>query len=193
MFYLFETIILMENEKPTLIHQGLKFGLILGFVQIATTTLLYVIDKNLLVNYKLMLLILVINVTLMVWPVRNYKKINEGTISFKDAFVICLLTVAGGLLLGTVFNYVLYNIVDTGLSDFIKDRSIEKTAALLERFGTPQEDIEKSIASIEAQDFNMSPSKLGGQLFQGVLLGSIPAIIIAAILRTKTKPVDDIQ
>jgi hypothetical protein len=183
----------MENDKPTLINQGLKFGLVMGFVQIAIYTLLYIIDKNLLVDFKVMLVILVINIVLMVWPVRNYKKMNGGTIQFKDAFVICLLTIAGGILLGTVFNYFLYNIIDPGLSDFIKERSIEKTAALMERFGASQDDIDKTIAEVEAKDFNMSPSKLGGQFFQGVLFGCIPALIIAAILRTKTKSVDEIQ
>lgn len=182
----------MEN-KPTIMNQGLKFGLINGFIQIAIYTLLYILDKNLLVDFKVLLGVLVINITLMVWPVRDYKKINGGVITFKDAFFICLLTIVGGSLLIIVFNYFLYNVIDPGLADFIKEQSIEKTVGFMERMGVPQEEIEKGIARIEDQDFKMTPSKLGAQFLQTVLFGCIPALIIAAILRTKTQPVDDIQ
>lgn len=183
----------MENDKPTIVNQGLKFGLIMGFIQIAIYTLLYIIDKELLVDFKLMIAILIINIVLMVWPVRDYKKQNGGTITFKDAFVICLLTIAGGSLLFIIFNYFLYNIIDPGLADFMKERSIEKTAAFMEKMGVSQDEIEKGIARIEDQDFKMSPTKLGAQYLQTVIFGCIPALIIAAILRTKTQPVDDIQ
>jgi hypothetical protein len=193
MFYLLQTILTMENNKPTLVNQGMKFGLIMGFIQIAIYTLLYIIDKNLLVDFAVLGVIFVINVALMVWPVRNYKKLNGGTITFKDAFVICLVTIAGGTLLGIVFNYFLYNVIDPGLADFIKERVMEKTVAFMEKMGTPQEAMEKAMADMEQQDFHMSPSKLGMQYIQAVLFGCIPALIIAAILRTKTKPVDDIQ
>jgi hypothetical protein len=193
MFYLLKTKETMENNKPTLLNQGMKFGLIMGFTQIAIYTLLYIIDKNLLVDFKIMLVILAINIALMVWPVRDYKKMNEGVITFKDAFMICFIAIAGGLLLGTVFNYFLYNIIDPGLADFIKEKSIEKTAAIMERFGASQDDIEKGLAGIEQQDFHMTPAKLGGTFLQGMIFGAIPALIIAAIMRTKTQPIDDIQ
>jgi hypothetical protein len=183
----------MENDKPTIMNQGLKFGLIMGFIQIAIYTLLYIVDKNLMVDFKVGLGIMIINIVLMVWPVRDYKKMNGGTITFKDAFIICVLTIAGGSLLYIIFSYFLYNIIDPSLADFIKEQSIEKTAGFMERMGVPQEEIEKGIARIEAQDFKMSPAKLSGTFFQTVLFGCIPALIIAAILRTKTQPVDDIQ
>jgi hypothetical protein len=118
---------------------------------------------------------------------------NDGIITFKDAFLICFIAIAGGILLGTVFNYFLYNIIDPGLADFIKEKSIEKTAALMERFGASQDVIEKGLADVEKQDFHMTPSKLGVTFLQGSIFGAIPALIIAAIMRTKTKPVDDIQ
>ena len=182
----------MEN-KPTIMNQGLKFGLINGFIQIAIYTILYIINKNLLVDFKVLLGILVISIALMVWPVRDYIKLIGGNITFKDAFFICLITIAGGSLLIIIFNYFLYNIIDPGLADFIKEQSIEKTVGFMERMGVPQDEIEKGIARIEEQDFKMTPSKLGAQFIQTVLFGCIPALIIAAILRTKKQPVDDIQ
>lgn len=183
----------METEKTTIVNQGLKFGLIMGFVQIAITLVLYMVNKELLVDFKILLLLLVVSIALMVWPVRNYKKLNDDTITFRDAFLVCLIAIAGGSLLSTVFNYVLYNLIDPSLSEFIKERTIEKTVGFMEKMGTPQEDIERAVGPLLEQDFKMTPAKLGGQWFQSVLFGCIPALIIAAVLRTKTKPVDDIQ
>jgi hypothetical protein len=183
----------MNTIQQSILNQGMRFGLIMGFVQVAATLLLYIINKNLLVDFKILALLMVINIALMVWPVRNFKRANNNTIDFKNAFFICLLTIAGGTLVGIVFNYVLYNIIDTGLADFIKERTIEKTVGFMERMGTSQEDIEKAIAPIEEQDFRMTPAKLGGQYIQAIIFGAIPALIIAAILRTKKKPLDEIQ
>ena len=183
----------MEIQKPTLVNQGLKFGLIMGFIQIAVTLLLYIIDKNLLVDFKIIFVLLLLAIVLMVLPVRAYKKQNNGSILFSEAFYICLIAIAGGTLLGNVFSYFLYNIIDPTLPEFIKEQTIEKTVAFMERMGTPQEDIEKGIAPLLEQDFNMTPAKLGGMFFQSVLFGAIPALIIAAIMRTRVKPLDDIQ
>lgn len=183
----------MDTQKPTLFHQGMKFGLILGFTQVVISLILYMIDKNLMVSFSVGAIMLIISIVLMVLPVRNYKSLNGGVIDFKEAFLICLITIAGGLLVTTVFNYLLYNVIDTGLADFIKEKSIEKTVALMEKLGSSQEDIEKGIAPLQAQDFSQSPARLGSQYFTSVLFGAIPALIIAAILRTKNKPVDDIQ
>lgn len=182
----------MEVQKPTLLQQGMKFGLILGFTQVVVYLLLYVIDKNLLVSFGVGAMIMVLSIILMVLPVRNYKSIT-GVITFKEAFVICLITIAGALLITTVFNYILYNIIDTTLAEFIKENVIGKTASMMEKFGAPQEEIEKQITKLQAEDYSQSPGRLGIQYMSGVLFGAIPALIIAAILRTKNKPVDDIQ
>ena len=41
----------MDTQKPTLLNQGMKYGLILGFAQVVVYLLLYAIDKNLLVSF----------------------------------------------------------------------------------------------------------------------------------------------
>ncbi|MES2559585.1 MAG: DUF4199 domain-containing protein [Bacteroidota bacterium] len=183
----------MDAQKPTLLHQGMKFGLILGFTQVVIYLLLYAIDKNLLVSFAVGGVMIVISIVLMVLPARNYKSLNGGSIDFKEAFLICLITFAGGALVTTVFNYVLYNLIDPSLSEFIKEKAIEKTVTLMEKFSSSQEDIEKAIAPLQEQDFSQSPARLGSQYISSVLFGAIPSLIIALIVRTKNKPLDEIQ
>jgi hypothetical protein len=174
-----------ENKLSGLMNHGLKYGLILGFTQVAITLLLYIVDKTLMVSFITNIIIMVIYITLMVLPARSYKKQQGGIISFRDAFFVCLLTIAGGTLIMVVFNYFLYNFIDPGLADFIKNQAIEKTVSLMEKFGSSAEDIDKAIKPLTQEDFTMTPSKLLGQYFQTVLIGAIPALIIAAIIRSK--------
>jgi hypothetical protein len=76
----------MENDKPTILNQGMKFGLILGLTQIAISLLLYLIDKTLLVSMWVGFTILVISIVLMVLPVKSFKKMQGGIITFKGCF-----------------------------------------------------------------------------------------------------------
>jgi tetrahydromethanopterin S-methyltransferase subunit G len=181
----------MENDKPTILNQGMKFGLILGLTQIAISLLLYLIDKTLLVSMWVGFTILVISIVLMVLPVKSFKKMQGGIITFKDAFLVCLATVICSLLITSIFNFVLYNVIDPTLADFIKQESIEKMASFMEKFGTPAEEIDKAITKIEAEDMSMSPARIGKSFIFGILFSAVVALIIAAIIRTKTQPVDD--
>jgi tetrahydromethanopterin S-methyltransferase subunit G len=85
----------------------------------------------------------------------------------------------------------LYNVIDPTLADFIKQESIEKMASFMEKFGTPAEEIDKAITKIEAEDMSMSPARIGKSFIFGILFSAVVALIIAAIIRTKTQPVDD--
>jgi hypothetical protein len=183
----------MDNDKPTIVNQGLKFGLILGFANIAIYLLIYIIDRQLLVSGWIGAFVLLVNVVLMIWPVKNYKNIQGGVITFRDAFLVCFITLAGASLLSSVFNFVLYNIIDPTLPEFIKEKTIETTVSLMEKFNAPQEELDKAVEKLQAEDFSQNPGRIGKQYFGAVLFQTIPALIIAAVMRTKTKPVDDIQ
>lgn len=181
----------MEN-KPRISDLALRYGLILGFAQIAINLILYIIDKELMVSFWVGLLTLAVSIIIIVMPVRQFKRDN-GSILFKEAFLICLITMAGAGLISTVFNYVLYNIIDPDLSTFIKEQTIQKTVSVMEKFGASEEDIAKSIEGMNQQDFSFSAKRLGSQYLWAIVFSSIPALIIAAIMRTKQKPFDDTQ
>jgi phosphatidylglycerophosphate synthase len=183
----------METNKPTIVNHGLKYGLILGFIQIAIMLLLYIVDKALMVKWWIAIVSLVLLIVMLVMAVKSYKKQQNNTINFKDAFVLTLIVGVSALILNLIFNYLLYNVIDPSLPEFIKQKAIENTMSMMEKFGADENAMNKALEQLETQDFSQGPSKLGMQLIWGVVFDAIFALIIAAIMRTKQKPVDDIQ
>jgi hypothetical protein len=183
----------METQKNRLIQHGLQWGLILALVNIAIQAISYMINKQWLVSFWLGGISLVINIILLIIPVIKYRKELGGYIDFKNAFFVCLLVYLGSSLISTVFQYVLYNIIDPELSTYVKEKVLESTSSMMEKFGTPQEDMEKALADIEKQDFSQTPAKLGKQFLWGILFGGIISLIIAAILRKQPKIEDTIS
>ncbi len=180
----------MENQSKANIEHALKWGLILGMVNIAIYLLCYVIDKNILTQWWLGVGTLVINITLMIIPVTTKRKELGGLISFKDAFIICFVVLAGGALLQSVFNYVLYNLIDPSLSNFIKEKTIETTANMMEKFGAPQEQIDKTLSDMQNQDMSQNPARIGQQYLVMLLINAVISSIIAAIFKKNPKVTD---
>lgn len=180
------------ETKSRISDLALRYGLILGFVHIAINLLMYMIDKELMVSFWPGLIILTISITIIVMPIKQYKHEN-GNLLFKEAFLIAMITMAGSGLIGTVFTYILHNFIDPELSGFIKEQTIQKTVTMLEKFGTSEEDIARTIEDMSKQDFGFSASRVGTQFLWAILFSTIPASIIAAIMRTKQKPFEDTQ
>jgi tetrahydromethanopterin S-methyltransferase subunit G len=177
----------METENKSNIEHALKWGLILGMANIFIYLIAYIIDKSILTQWWMGLASLAINITLMIIPVTSKRKELGGFITFKDAFLICFIVIAGGALLQSVFNYVLYNLIDPGLSEYVKEKAIESATSMMEKFGAPQEEMEKAIEKLQNEDFSQTPARIGKQYAFGLLFGAVLALIVAAIFKKQPK------
>ncbi|MCE2788174.1 MAG: DUF4199 domain-containing protein [Bacteroidota bacterium] len=177
----------MENQKPNIVQHAMKFGFIMGLFNILVQLAIYLIDKALLVSFSIGIITMIINLILVIYPVRLYRKELEGFISFKEAFIIGLIVFAGSGLITIIFQYLLYNLIDPQLPDYIKEKAIEKTVGLMERFGAGQEEIAKAIEPLEKEDFHQTPSKLGSSYLSNVLIGAVLSLVIAALTRKAPK------
>ena len=92
-------------------------------------------------------------------------------------------------LIQTVFNYVLLKYIDTSFRDELTRLTLEKTEALLRRFGAPESEIEKTLeAAGNADSYSIKNLILGFGMM--CILFFLISLIIAAIVK-KTKPVFD--
>ena len=182
----------METQTKANVEHALKWGLILGMINIVVYLLVYLIAKDLIVNMWFGLSLLVANIFLLILPVTSKRKELGGLISFNDAFIICMLVFTGSALLQSIFNYVLYNLIDGGLSEFIKQKTIENTVSMMEKFGAPQDSIDKTLNDLQNQDFSQSPARIGKQFLVMIIMGGIISLILAAILK-KTPKVTDFE
>lgn len=181
----------MENRQ-TLTQHGLKWGLISGLIGIIMYTLVYAINRGYLVSFGVGALMLLVNILLLVYPIYLYRKENGGLLTFKDAFLLSMFIFAGSSLLSTLYQFVLYNVIDPTLPEFIKNSTLEKTAAMMEKFGADQEAMDLTMEELNNQDFNFSGSRMAQTYFWGLLFGAFISLIVAAIFRKQPKPQDHI-
>jgi hypothetical protein len=180
----------MENTNTSTFQVALKWGLIIGLIDIVINLVAYLINRSLLVSFWLGGSVLVVNVVMMVIAVKNRKQQLDGQIQFGEAFLFTFVTALGALFLSLVYNYVLYNFIDTGLTDYIKEQAIEKAQAMMEKFNASAEDIDKAISKMQEEDMSQTPSKILIGMLWGSLFNAIPSLIIAAIFKTKKASAD---
>ncbi len=172
-------------EKPSLVQTGIKYGLILGFVNIGLNLILYFFNKEYMISFTYMFVILLVGIVITVLCVREWKRENGNIISFANAFLLCMLCVAIGNLLYTIYDYILYNFIDKELAGYLKEKVLDKTVGMMEKWGAPQESIDQTIEKMEREDFSRSGLSSLTNYLKGMLFQLIPALIIAAIMKKK--------
>ncbi len=164
---------------------GVAYGVILGFVSILITTIVYSVDINLFLSGWTTFVKVTAFLTIMILLLSKTKKELNGFFSFKEAFTTYFIAASISLLLATLFEIILFNLIDPSLKDSIKEMSLKFTVNLMEKIGAKQSEINKAIQKVQETDqFSI------GQLFQGyfiyLVMASIPGLILAAFFKTKT-------
>lgn len=173
----------MENSvKSNAINYGLYLGGLLALITVA----IYAIDLNLMVNMWLGIGLLIVTIGFGIVSTAKLKSIQEGFLSFKEAFSSYFITVAIGILISTIISAILFNFIDPDAAEFIKEKTVEVTISMMEGFGAPAESIAEAVEKIEAQNQYGLVSILK-QLAWGFLFQAIIGLIVAAIMK-KTNP-----
>src|SRR5215204_5405049 len=113
-----------ENEKSTLTSNAIKHGVILGVISIVLTLVYYVVDYTLLATIKIALLSLLIFLGYGIYAGIGYRKEIGGFISFKNAFLHGFIVFALSAFISTIFNILLYTVVDPELGQKLTDVSV---------------------------------------------------------------------
>ena len=78
---------------------------------------------------------------------------------------------------------LLYNVIDKGLAEQMKELTIEQTENMLEKFNVPEDQIEEQMEKIEKSDFNQSPRALITSWMISVVFGLFLALIASAFTK----------
>lgn len=176
----------METQENTF-KETLKFGVILGFVQISLTILMYLIDINLLVGFKGAGIRLLLVAILVIFFAIRIRTLQGGFMTFGGGFKAMFIMGLIGMLMETTLMYALYNFIDTDLAEQTKQITINTTQEMLEKFNVPADQMEKSMEEIEKQDFSYSILKVIQAIFGSTVVGSGFSAIVAAIIKKESK------
>lgn len=164
----------------------LKFGLLIGVINIIIGLLIYIVDVTLMVTWWIGISILVINFCLVLYAGFSYRKSLGGFLSFKNAFVFLFLTLVLSGFLGLLFNMLLFNVLDPGLGEVLTDESVKQVVAMMESFGTPEEDIDRAMEEARANASGQFSLVGSIKTYLWSFIGyAIAALIAGAIVKRK--------
>ena len=178
-------------EKNNLFNHALKFGFIIGIINIIIGVLAYMIGEALMVKWWFGLLIIVINIALVVYSGNQFRSSLGGFMNFKKAFSVTFLTLLFAGVIGTAFNILLYHVIDPELPSRLLKAALEQSERMMTNLGAPADRIDEQMAVLEGR--LEGQFTLWGQLKAfgiGIIVYAVLSLILGAILK-KSEKVED--
>ena len=134
-----------ENaQSPSLMSHAVRSGVILAAISIVITLVVYLIDASMLVSFWMILLLLV-SLALVIYFGIQYRNQVGGFIGFGSAWKHGFFTLAIAGLIGTLFNLLLYNVIDPELPAYLTDVAAENAETMTRNFGGDQSVIDQAV------------------------------------------------
>jgi len=174
------------NLRQTFIRQGLM----LGFLQVAGYYFIYFINRSLLADFWVGLVLLLVIAIYPIIVAVKFRKQNDGYLSLREGFqLVFMISVIRGLI-ATAFTLILFFVIDPSLEKYVNEKIIENTTRMMQRFGQTEEQMQVAIDRLRAKESQFSiKSQLQGFGF-GLVISAFFSLIVALILK-KVKPIFD--
>lgn len=173
-----------ENDQVSgqLTHAA-RNGLLMGFVSIVLTLLIYMVDISIMVEWTFSLFSFLLFAILTVIFGRGYRAQVGGFLSYSESFQYAFIVIAVSGLIGLMFNIILFNIIDPELPETMTRLVIETQEKMLMNFGASDDMIDDTLEAMErdmpAQYTPMGQLKSSWAVVLGAaILGAITAIFI---------------
>ncbi|MBL7865096.1 MAG: DUF4199 domain-containing protein [Cyclobacteriaceae bacterium] len=179
-----------QNAAPTLMSHALKHGIILGVISIILVVVCYVVAFSFMVTFKFIAIVLLICLGYVIYAGINYRNEIGGYMGYGQAFQHGILIMLVSGVLGTLFNLLLYNIVDPELGQKMTDAIIANTEEMMANFGAPQASIDQTIEGMRTempQQFTPVGQLIG---FGKAIIGYVIIALITSLFVRKNVPVE---
>ena len=163
---------------------GLSFGLISGVVSVLITAILYSVNLNLFLSGWITFLKISLFISFAITLILTTKKELQNNLGFKDTFTTYFLFAVTSLLISTLFEVILFNLIDPSLKETLKEMSIKYAVELLQKFDTPAAKINEAIKNIKDND-QFSILQLIKGYFTYLLVSCILGLILSGIFKSK--------
>ena len=124
---------------------ALKSGAIIGIITVVFSLLMYIIDPTLFAAWWVGIFFFVFIIVLVSYYGIQHRKETGGFMSFGKAWVYSMQAFIVAGIIGTLFRILLFSVIDPELSEIVVDAAMENTAAMMERFSTPEDAMDKAM------------------------------------------------
>jgi len=167
----------MEKKNSSVVVNALIWGVIIGLISIVYSVILYMLNQTF--NRALGYAGIIIMIVGLAIAMKSYRdNILDGMLPFGKAFGFGVLIVVFASLLGSIYTYLLYTVIDPGLQEKILEFMADK---MLESGRVPEAQLDQAL---EFSKKFMSPTYLtvSGFIFS-CLGGTVISLIMAAIFK----------
>jgi hypothetical protein len=173
-----------ENDQvSSLSIHAARNGLLMGFVSIVLTLVVYMMDIGIMVEWTFSLFTFLLFATLTVIFGRGYRTQLGGFLTYSTSFqyAFVLITVSG--LIGLMFNIILFNVIDPELPETLTRLMMETQEKMLTNFGATDDIIDDTLETLE-RDLPAQYTVMGqlrsswAIVFGAAILGAITAFFI---------------
>jgi hypothetical protein len=178
------------ETKSTLTNNAVKHGVILAVISIVLTLVYYVVDYSLLATIKIGLLSLAIFLGYGIYAGIGYRKEIGGFISFKDAFLHGFIIFALSAFISTIFNILLYTVIDPELGAKLTDVAVQNAEEMMRSFGMPEDQMDEALEKTRtdtADRYTAGGLALG---YVWALIGCAVFALISGAIVKKKQPVE---
>ena len=111
--------------------------------------------------------------------------------TYKNSLIFTYLVLLVSYVVGSLFNILLYNVIDPSLTEVVTELTIQNTIPMLEGLGTPQEAIDAAVIEIEkGVEQQATPMGIIKATPWALLFMFIFALIVSIFVK-KNEPVSD--
>jgi len=160
-----------------------NYGLYLGAILALLTVIAYGVNLDLFTKIWFGLSLLALIIVFGIISISKSKKMQDGFISFKDAFTSYFITILIGIVISALVSYIVFGFVDTEAATVIQEKVVESQIQMMENFGAPEEAIAETVDKMEAQGNMYAIGNVLQSLLWQLAGFSVVGLIIAAIMK----------
>ncbi len=168
---------------------AIKFGLLGALSVIGLQMIFYIVSPSSLATWTAMLFYLPL-LFLMIYGGITYRKEIGGYNSFGQALLTVFIIGAVGSVLHNIFSVILFKYIDPSLPDMIKQAAIENTQTMMEKFNTPEDQIQLALERVRQQDYTPTLKSFGIGILSAMVFNTILSLLIAAFVRRDSSAPD---
>lgn len=163
-------------------------GLIAAVVNFALLMVLYLLNMNLLAEWWVGILALLIIVVFMFTGTASARSANGGIFSFGQAWFASMSVAFVAQVVSAALTLLLYQVIAPELPEVLEKLTLEKTRAMMEGFGMSEDLLEPQMAEIQAQMKEAYTLKgLAKNSSGGMVIWAVISLIVAAISKRSPK------
>lgn len=177
--------------KVNIVNEGLKWGCINGLIAVLLMYGSWAAGLNTFVSVQFWANFIPFMIVILIFSGIQLKKQNDGLLPFSQALKFTFLSYVVVALITAIATYVLYNLIDKELTQKSVQVGLEKTRAMMEKFGATEEDIDKAMKS------GMEEGAKGtgiGKIFMGtglfLIWDFVKSLLISLVIRKEEKFAD---